>query len=100
MVDHSEGSSPGTFEKIWISIGTAIGKYVVPPVVTALREEIQKQMPEMLKGVVAAMLTTGTTLLQTTTDEITDLIPGDVDDAIVDPIVSRVMDWLNRFRPQ
>ena len=52
-----------------------------------------------VEGVVAAVVTTGTTLLRTTADEVTDIIPGPVDDAIVDPIVSHIMDWLDQFRP-
>lgn len=84
----------GVFE----SLGAAIAKYVVPPIIDAITAEFAKHTPELVKAVVAAVMTVGTQLAGDEIDHITDILPGTVDDAVVDPIVRQVLDWLNPFK--
>lgn len=83
---------------VWETVGAAIAKYVVPPIVDAITAEFEKHTPEIIKAVVAATMTVGTRLAGDQVDTITDLIPGSIDDAVVDPIVRQVLDWLTPFR--
>lgn len=77
------------------SLGAAIAKYVVPPIADAIAKEFERHTPELVKAVVAAVITTSASIVGKEVDQITDLIPGPIDDAIVDPIAKRVLDWLS-----
>lgn len=81
------------FVKEWADgVVDYVSDKVIPKLVTATREEIQKQFPVLVKAVVTAVAETAGQLTVNTADRITDVIPGKVDDEIIDGLVKRVRD--------
>lgn len=81
------------FVKEWAdSVVNYVTDNAVPKLVTAVREEVQKQFPTLIEGVVRAVAETAGQLTVNATDKITDVIPGQVDDEIIDGLVKRVRD--------
>lgn len=61
----------------------------------AVRAEIHEQfntwMPRLIEAVVAAVLEAGAKATSEVVDDITDAIPGEADDKLIDPLVARIM---------
>ena len=91
------------------SIGDAIAAYLKPileakaeelinEATEAVKKEIREHMPAIIEAVVKAVATTGAHLATEGLDKITDAIPGQFDDKVVDDIVTPILgDILNRF---
>jgi hypothetical protein len=57
-----------------------------------IRDELKSWLPVIVKTTVTGMAQAAGQLVVNTTDRVTDVIPGDVDDEIIDPIVRNVLD--------
>ncbi len=78
-----------------------IQKYVTDPIREAAKElrqdvidEIREQIPVLTKAVVVAIVQTMGELAANKVDQVTDAIPGELDDQIIDPLFNRVADIL------
>lgn len=62
---------------------------------TAVRAEIAAQfdkwMPKLIDAVVAAVLTTGAKAAGEVVDDLTDAIPGEADDRLIDPLMAKLL---------
>lgn len=66
----------------------------LPELTKAAADEIEKQMPTIVHAVVVAITTTLASTATNAVDKVTDIIPGQVDDAIIDPIMAQIRDRL------
>ncbi|AHY27071.1 hypothetical protein PBI_PHANTASTIC_8 [Mycobacterium phage Phantastic] len=69
-------------------IGDEIAKTLIPRVIDAVATEIEKHIPALTEALVTAV----TEAMVRRADDVTDAIPGDLDDRIIDPIVRRALD--------
>lgn len=90
-------------------IGNAIWAKIEPQLLDSLNQirsevtetikaEIREHMPAIIEAVVKAVAQSAGQIAVTGVDKVTDMIPGDLDDKIIDPIVKNVLgDVLKRF---
>ena len=90
---------------IFATIGNAIWAKLEPRVdqllddtVELIRAELAEHVPALVQAAVAAGVKAGTELAAGGIDRVTDLIPGQVDDQIIDPIVGNILgEFRKRF---
>lgn len=73
-------------------IGTILAAKVIPPVVDAVAAEVQKHVPSIVKAVVSAVTATMRELAVDTGKQVTEAIPGDLDDKVLG-IVFDALGW-------
>ncbi|MCV7210518.1 hypothetical protein H7J75_17795 [Mycolicibacterium canariasense] len=67
-------------------------------VTDTIKKEIREHLPAIIEAVVKAVAETSAHLATDGVDKLTDVIPGDLDDKVIDPIVTNVLgSILNRF---
>lgn len=64
---------------------------------TTVQDELKSWLPVILKTVITGIAQSAGQLAVNTTDKITDIIPGQVDDQIIDPIVTNALDKLTEL---
>ena len=62
-------------------------------------EQFQKWMPKVIEAIVVAVAKTGAGIAKSATDQITDVIPGELDDKVVDGFVTSIFDQLGHLWP-
>lgn len=71
-----------------------VGRVLLPPIIKAVQAEIKSQMDRYLPLIVEVIVRTITEssikLADKGIDKLTDIIPGELDDQIIDPIVRDV----------
>lgn len=67
-------------------ISAAISKRVIPPLVDAAAKEIEKHIPDIVKAVVAAVTATSRELAVDAGHQVTEAIPGELDNKILDTV--------------
>lgn len=65
---------------------------LIPKVGDTISAEIERRIPMIIEAVVVAVTKTMGELAINTTDRFTDAIPGQLDDQIIDPLVSSIVD--------
>ncbi|WP_083057042.1 hypothetical protein [Mycolicibacterium bacteremicum] len=89
------------------TIGDAIADHLKPLVIEKANElitvvgdriqaEIERRFPIVIEAVVVAITKTMGDLTVNGVDKVTDMIPGQLDDQIVDPLVRNIRDEINR----
>ena len=73
------------------------GPELIAKVEAFIREQFTKWMPTLMKATVVAVAQAAGQLTINTVDKVTDIIPGQVDDQVVDPIVKAGMEQLARW---
>jgi hypothetical protein len=61
---------------------------------TTIKDELTTWIPIFVKTIVASIAQSAGQFVVNTEDKITDIIPGDIDDKILDPIVTNTLDRL------
>ncbi|SLI13648.1 Uncharacterised protein [Mycobacteroides abscessus subsp. massiliense] len=74
-----------------------IKTHITDPIRHAVVDEIRQQIPVIIKAVVIAIAETVGNTAISGVDKITDAIPGDADDRIIDPLVEKVRDTARRL---
>lgn len=59
-----------------------------------IRAEFTSWLPTFLKAIAVGMVQSAGQVVVNTEDRITDIIPGPIDDAVIDPMVERGLDVL------
>lgn len=88
------------------TIGDSIAAYLKPileakatelidAATEAIKVEIRAHVPVIIEAVVKAVAATGANLAQDGVDKVTDLIPGQLDDQFIEPIVDNLV---NEFK--
>jgi hypothetical protein len=96
---------------IWASIGTAIWNQlqpwldakwqeVKPKIFDMIREQFDEWMPKVMKAALVGAVKGGGEVVVDGTDRVTNIIPGQMDDDIIDPLVKQGMDFLNSILGQ
>jgi hypothetical protein len=65
-----------------------------PKVLAFISEQFTEWMPRIIKATVVAVAQSAGQLTVDTVNKVTDILPGDLDDQILDPIVGAVLDRL------
>ena len=74
-----------------------IKTYITDPIRKAVVDEIRQQIPVIIKAVVIAVAETAGNAAVTGVDKLTDAIPGEIDDEVIDPLVVRARETLRRI---
>lgn len=80
---------------ILIAIADKLFALLAPKVVKLIEEKFDEWLPKIMKAIIVGTAQAAGQITVNTTDKVTDIIPGNVDDAVIDPIVRQGMDWLN-----
>lgn len=81
--------------KAWLlSIASELLAELKPVIVNTIAAEVQKQIPVVIHAVVIAITETLGKAAEQGVDKVTDLIPGQLDDQLFDPIMARVNELL------
>lgn len=71
-----------------------VGRVLLPPIVAAVQEEIRaamaRHLPLIVEVIVRTITESSIKLADRGVDKLTDIIPGELDDQIIDPIVRDV----------
>jgi hypothetical protein len=78
-------------------IAKCLAAILIPPLAKAVREELAKQMPVLIRAVIVALTQVAGQFSVNTVDKITDIIPGHLDDEVLDNLVTNAMDALAGF---
>ena len=82
-------------DAIWAKLEPRVDK-LLDDTVDIIQAELAEQVPVLVKAAVEAGVKAGTELASNGVDKITDLIPGQLDDQIIDPLVKGILgDFLN-----
>lgn len=82
---------------IWAKLEPRVNK-LLDDTVALIQREIAEQVPVIVQAAVAAGVKAGTELAASGVDKVTDLIPGQLDDQIIDPLVKGILgDFLNNL---
>lgn len=82
---------------IWAKLEPRVNK-LLDDTVALIQREIAEQVPVLVQAAVAAGVKAGTELAASGVDKVTDLIPGQLDDQIIDPLVKGILgDFLNNL---
>lgn len=60
-----------------------------------LNAKFDEWLPKVMKAALVGAVKGGGQIVVDGTDKVTDIIPGEIDDAIVDPLVQQGIDFLN-----
>lgn len=66
-----------------------------PQILRMVETKLEEWLPKILKTIIVGVAQAAGQITVNATDRVTDIIPGPVDDAIIDPIVQTGMDLLN-----
>jgi hypothetical protein len=82
---------------IWTNLEPRVNK-LLDDTVALIQAELAEQVPVLVKAAVEAGVKAGTELASNGVDKITDLIPGQLEDQIIDPLVKGILgDFLNNL---
>jgi D-aminopeptidase len=92
---------------VWAQIGAAIWKHlepwlnkkweeVKPKIIEFIKAEFQKWMPQIIKAALVGAVKGGGRVVVNAEDKMTDLFPGKLDDAVLDPIVDGLVNDFTR----
>ncbi|AEL97949.1 hypothetical protein CL65_gp041 [Mycobacterium phage Patience] len=70
---------------------------VKPKIFEFIKEQFKEWMPKIMQTVVVTLSESAGQLVVNSADKITDVIPGQVDDVIVDRLVNRARNALKQF---
>jgi hypothetical protein len=73
------------------------GKILVIQVMDAISKELEDRIPAMTAALVTAVTEAVAQVAVQGVDKITDVIPGQLDDEILDPIVARAVEIFRQF---
>ena len=73
------------------------GPELIAKVEAFIREQFTKWMPTLMKATVVAVAQAAGQLTVNTVDRVTDIVPGDLDDRVLDPMVGQAFDALRRL---
>jgi hypothetical protein len=68
-----------------------------PKILAFIQEQFTEWMPKIIKATVVAVAQSAGHLTVDTVDKVTNVIPGDLDDQVLDGMVTGVLDQLRRF---
>jgi hypothetical protein len=74
-----------------------VDKWIIVPLRETIQSEIRAQTTALVKTIVVAITETVGEITVKEVDQITDMIPGQVDDHIVDGFVTKVFDRLHHL---
>lgn len=69
----------------------------MPKLIDAVGAKFDAWMPKVIEAVVVAVAKTGAGIAKSATDQITDVIPGELDDQVVDGFVNSIFDQLGNL---
>lgn len=69
-------------------------------IIEQVASEIQKHIPALTAALVTAVATAGANFVEDGVNKVTDFIPTQLDDNILDPIVKQAMDIFKGFLPR
>lgn len=72
-------------------IAKCLAAIIIPPLAQAVRDEIGKQIPTIIHAVITAVAESAGQLTVDSLHKVTDVIPGHLDDDIVNNIVTNVL---------
>lgn len=75
-------------------IAAKLWELLWPKISAKLDEKFDEWLPKIMKAAVVGISTAAGQLTVNTADKVTDIIPGELDDRIIDPIVQQGMDFL------
>lgn len=82
------------------AIAQALIAAAMPELKKFLADQFDEWMPKIIDAVVVSVTKTGMGIAQAaatnTVDKVTDLIPGQVDDQLLDPIIGNIFDQLRQ----
>lgn len=82
------------------AIAQALIAALVPELKKFFADEFDQWMPKIIDAIVVSVTKTGLGIAEAaatqTVDKVTDLIPGQVDDQILDPILGNIFDQLRQ----
>lgn len=73
---------------------------ILPEITSAIGSEFAKNIPVLVEAAVRAVASGFANFAITTEDKVTDIIPGTLDDEIIDPIVKSVLGALGGLFPK
>lgn len=68
-------------------------------IIATITDQLKDWLPVIVKTVVTGIAQSAGQLVVNTTDKVTDIIPGHIDDDVIDPIVTNVLDKLGELLP-
>lgn len=71
---------------------------LIPKVVQAINDNLDAWLPKIVKTIIITISQYGGQLLEDTNKKITDIIPGQMDDAVLDPIANTVGEILKQIK--
>lgn len=74
-----------------------LGRVLLPPIVAAVERKFDEWMPKLAKVLIVAAAHTTTKTIVDVENKVTDLIPGELDDQVLDPIVADIMTRANEI---
>lgn len=69
---------------------------LIPRVADTIQSEIEKRMPMLVEACVVAITKTMGELAVNGVDRLTDMMPGTLDDQIVDPLARNILDEIKK----
>lgn len=84
-------------QKIWEALEPwlkAKWEEVKPEIFKFIKDQFSEWIPQILKTIIVGMSSAGAQLTVNTADKVTEIIPGQVDDYVVDTIVDRAREVL------
>lgn len=73
-------------------LGNSLADALIPRVVTAITNELDRHLPALTAALVTAVTEAIAATAAIGVDRLTDAIPGQLDDQILDPIVARALE--------
>src|SRR5690349_9091079 len=78
-----------------LNLAEAKAQELLPKIIDTINAEIEKRIPALTAALVTAVAQAVSGAVVRAEDKVTDIIPGPLDDAILDPIVKNAMDIFN-----
>jgi hypothetical protein len=78
---------------------SAVGKAVdanMPKIIDGIKVELEKWLPTIVETIVVAMAHSAGQITVDSVDKVTDIIPGQLDDQIIDGLVGNILGSLGR----
>lgn len=87
-------------DKFLSAIGNKIADTLFPPVAQLIEKQFEEWLPKIVKAVVVAVAESAGQLVVNQVDRVTDIIPGKLDDEIVDGIANNALEFLKQILPR
>lgn len=84
------------FKMLWPRLEKLFLEKLWPKLQQLISNKLDEWLPKIMKAAVVGVSQAAGQLAVNTTDKITDIIPTDLDDRIIDPIVQQGMDYLHK----